>query len=148
MGEFEDPRRKHGMMSANNGRSGDVRDTEFWKNHDVYDKLERPRGHKVFGKRGVLDYKGVKIMFNNKIYRKESMDDELKLCSTIKYIGKRAWTICSFVLDSPSTVLMPVIPLIETFNAIREDFSDEKKVYSDATRPRFCSQKTSEKVSK
>ena len=73
--EFEDSRRKQWMMSANNGRSGDMRDTEFWRNHDVYDKLERLLGHKVFGKRGILDYKGVKIMFNKKIYQKDSMDD-------------------------------------------------------------------------
>ena len=129
--EFEDSSRKQEMKSANNGRSGDVRDTEFWRSHDVYDKLERLRGQKVLGKRGVLDYKGVEIMFNNEMYPKESRDD--------------LWFCLGFTIYGPYAY-DPVDK--ETFNAIREGFSDEKKVYSDATRTRFCSQKTSEKVSK
>ena len=123
--EFEDSSRKHEMKSAN------VRDTEFWRSQDVYQKLERLCGQKVLEKKGFLDYNGVEVMFNNEIYPKESRDD-LWFCLGFTVYGPYAYD--------------PVDK--ETFNEIRKGFNDENKGYSDATKSRFLPYKTSEKTSK
>ena len=113
--EFEDSSRKHDMKPASDGRS---KDTEFWRSKDVYEKLERLCGQKVLGKRGVLDYKGVEIMFNNEIYPKESRDD--------------LWFCLGFTLNGPYAY-DPVDR--ENFNAIKQGFSEEN-MNSDSTTSR------------
>jgi hypothetical protein len=129
--EFEDSSKKQEMKTANGGRRRDVRDTQFWRSKDVYKKLERLCGQKVLGKKGVLDYTGVEIMFDNERYPKESRDD--------------LWFCLGFTLNGPYAY-DPVDE--DTFNTIKQGFSEEKKMYSDAINSRACSPKTSEKASK
>ena len=129
--EFEDSSRKQQMKTANGGRRRDVRDTQFWRSKDVYKKLERLCGQKVLGKRGVLDYKGVEIMFDNERYPKESRDD--------------LWFCLGFTLNGPYAY-DPVDE--DTFNTIKQGFLEEQKMYSDATNSRVCPLKASEKASK
>ena len=49
--------------------------TKFWRSKNVFKKLERLRGQKILGRKGVLVYKGVEILFDNDRYPKESRDD-------------------------------------------------------------------------
>lgn len=49
--------------------------TKFWRSKDVFERLERLCGQKILGRKGVLAYKGIDILFDNDRYPKESRDD-------------------------------------------------------------------------
>ena len=129
---FEASSKKEMKTASNGTTSRELRDTEFWRSKYVYAKLERLCGQKVLGKWGVLDYKGIEIMFDNERYPKESRDD--------------LWFCLGFTLQGPYAY-DPVDG--DTFNTIKQSFSEEKKkVYSDAVSQKDCSAKISHKLTK
>jgi hypothetical protein len=64
--------------------------SDFWRSLELYEKLERLRGEKVLGKKGVLSYRGIEIMFDNDRYPKESRD-ELWFCLGFTLNGPYAY---------------------------------------------------------
>ena len=72
-------------------RSRDVNlETEFWRSRTVYEKLERLKGKKNLKKKGVLDYRGIEIPFDNDRYPHESRD-ELWFCLGFTITGPYAY---------------------------------------------------------
>jgi hypothetical protein len=70
-------------------RNRDVQlETEFWRSRIVYEKLERLNGKKT--KKGVLNYKGIEIPFDNDLYPHESRD-ELWFCLGFTITGPYAY---------------------------------------------------------
>ena len=63
---------------------------DFWRSLEVFEKLERLQGEKVLGKKGVLTYRGIEIMFDNERYPKESRD-ELWFCLGFTLNGPYAY---------------------------------------------------------
>ncbi|XP_028399331.1 sterile alpha motif domain-containing protein 9-like [Dendronephthya gigantea] len=83
-------------------------ETEFWRSKIVYEKLERLSGKKNLQKRGVLDYRGIEIPFDNDRYPHESRD-ELWFCLGFTITGPYAYD----PIDK------------DTYNEIREKFKND-----------------------
>ena len=94
---------------------------EFWRSLDLYEKLERLRGEKILGKKGVLTYKGIEIMFDNDRYPRESRDE--------------LWFCLGFTLNGPYAY-DPIDD--ETYKRMKEDF--QKKKENDAAQASGSSQ--------
>ena len=92
-------------------RSRDVKlETEFWRSRIVYEKLERLKGKKNLKKKGVLDYRGIEIPFDNDRYPHDSRD-ELWFCLGFTITGPYAYD----PIDK------------DTYKEIQEKFQDDKR---------------------
>lgn len=112
--EFDYTNKKIEKKSGTNGSSKDMRSTEFWRSKDVFEKLQRLCGKKVLGKKGLLEYKGVEIMFDHERYPKESRDD--------------LWFCLGFTLNGPYAY-DPVND--DAFSSIKQNYSENfEMVYS------------------
>ena len=49
--------------------------TEFWRRKEISYKLKRVHGQKNATKKGIIDYQGIHIRFDDSLYPKESKDD-------------------------------------------------------------------------
>ena len=49
--------------------------TDFWRRKEISHKLERVRGQKNATRKGIIDYQGIHIRFDDSLYPKESKDD-------------------------------------------------------------------------
>ena len=83
---------------------------DFWRSLELYQKLERLRGEKVLGRKGVLSYKGIEIMFDNDRYPKESRDE--------------LWFCLGFTLNGPYAY-DPIDD--ETYKKMQQDFQMTKE---------------------
>ena len=83
---------------------------DFWRSLELYEKLERLRGEKILGKKGVLSYKGIEIMFDNDRYPKESRDE--------------LWFCLGFTLNGPYAY-DPIDD--DTYKRMEEDFQKKKE---------------------
>ena len=88
---------------------------DFWRSLELYEKLERLRGEKILGKKGVLSYKGIEIMFDNDRYPKESRDE--------------LWFCLGFTLNGPYAY-DPIDD--DTYKKMKGDF--QKKKENDASQ--------------
>ena len=61
-------------ISQTEGRSEESK-THFWRSSKVSEKLERLRGHKAFLKKGVINYQGIQVRFDEFRYPDDSKDD-------------------------------------------------------------------------
>jgi hypothetical protein len=96
---------------------------DFWRSLDLYKKLERLRGEKILGKKGVLSYKGIEIMFDNDRYPKESRDE--------------LWFCLGFTLNGPYAY----DPIDEdTYKRMKDDF--QKKEVNDPHQASGSSQES------
>ena len=93
----------------------------FWRSLELYEKLERLRGEKILGRKGVLSYKGIEIMFDNERYPKESRDE--------------LWFCLGFTLNGPYAY-DPIDD--DTYKEMEEEFQRKKK--SDAYQASGTSQ--------
>ncbi len=83
---------------------------DFWRSFELYEKLERLRGEKILGKKGVLSYKGIEIMFDNDRYPKESRDE--------------LWFCLGFTLNGPYAY-DPIDN--DTYKRMEDDFQKKKE---------------------
>ena len=83
---------------------------DFWRSLELYEKLERLRGEKILGRKGVLSYKGIEIMFDNDRYPKESRDE--------------LWFCLGFTLNGPYAY-DPIDD--ETYKKMEHDFQETKE---------------------
>ena len=49
--------------------------TQFWRGKEPSEKLERVKGQKEAGRKGIISYRGLQINFDNTLYPNESKDD-------------------------------------------------------------------------
>ena len=49
--------------------------TQFWRGKEPSEKLERVKGQKETGRKGIISYHGIQINFDNTLYPNESRDD-------------------------------------------------------------------------
>ena len=89
---------------------------DFWRSFELYEKLERLRGEKILGKKGVLAYKGIEIMFDNDRYPKESRDE--------------LWFCLGFTLNGPYAY-DPIDD--DTYKRMKDDFEKKKVNASQAS---------------
>lgn len=61
-------------ISQTEGRSEESK-THFWRSPRVSEKLERLRGHKAILKKGVINYQGIQVRFDEFRYPEDSKDD-------------------------------------------------------------------------
>lgn len=105
---------------------------DFWRSLELYQKLERLRGEKILGKKGVLSYKGIEIMFDNDRYPKESRDE--------------LWFCLGFTLNGPYAY-DPIDD--ETYKRMEEDFQrkkDNEICQASASSQEFCAEERSIKT--
>jgi hypothetical protein len=99
--------------------------SDFWRSLELYEKLERLRGEKVLGKKGVLSYRGIEIMFDNDRYPKESRDE--------------LWFCLGFTLNGPYAY----DPIDEdTYRKMEADFLRLKKKENGASKTSVSSQES------
>lgn len=49
--------------------------TEFWRGREPTERLERVKGQKDLGSKGIISYQGIQLHFDNTLYPNESKDD-------------------------------------------------------------------------
>ena len=99
------------ILPSHKVSQGSVDDkSDFWRRLESYEQLERLRGEKVLGKKGVLTYKSIEIIFDNDRYPKESRDE--------------LWFCLGFTLNGPYAY----DPIDEdTYRRMEADFEKKKK---------------------
>ena len=63
------------LISSTSHHKADETKTEFWRSLKVFNTLERVRGQKDVNKKGIVNYQGIRIPFDDTRYPKQSKDD-------------------------------------------------------------------------
>ena len=63
------------LISSTSHHKAEETKTEFWRSWEIFNTLERVRGQKDINKKGIVNYQGIRIPFDDTRYPKQSKDD-------------------------------------------------------------------------